>query len=391
VEDVAFKKHKAEGPAGPGTDEHERRRTSLLVFSLAIGIPVLLFFSLLNFFQEQYTTSLVDLLVALIFMICLAALRFAPGSLLIRRTASSVLTALLVYSLAAGGNHGSTILWMYVFPAMALFIFGRKEGAYWIAAVLLLVTPFVFYPGLGGTFPYDAGTRLRFPVSFLLVSIFSYYVESLRQRTHENLVREKEKAQKYFDIAGAMLLVLDPGGTVKVINKKGCEVLGYPEGEITGRDWFRHFLPEYCRDDVKKSHTRLMAGDVEPREFIEKPVLNKDGKERLIAWHNTVLSDSGGNNVCTLSSGEDITEKRQVEVEREEIIRKLRKALVEIRTLKGIIPICSYCKKIRDDKGFWNQVEAYITHHTEAKFSHGMCPQCFAREMKGLDQDLPLP
>lgn len=56
---------------------------------------------------------------------------------------------------------------------------------------------------------------------------------------------------------------------------------------------------------------------------------------------------------------------------------ELQKALDEIQTLQGIIPICSYCKKIRDDEGAWEVVEAYITNHSEAQFSHGICPDCF--------------
>lgn len=56
--------------------------------------------------------------------------------------------------------------------------------------------------------------------------------------------------------------------------------------------------------------------------------------------------------------------------------QELQEALEEIKTLRGIIPICSYCKKIRDNKGYWNQVEEYISHHTAAEFSHGMCPEC---------------
>lgn len=70
----------------------------------------------------------------------------------------------------------------------------------------------------------------------------------------------------------------------------------------------------------------------------------------------------------------DITERKQADAEREQLIVDLKKALSEIRTLEGFIPICAGCKKIRDDRGFWEQVENYVTRHTEAKFSHGICP-----------------
>ena len=64
------------------------------------------------------------------------------------------------------------------------------------------------------------------------------------------------------------------------------------------------------------------------------------------------------------------------EKEQQELIRNLKRALLEIKTLQGIVPICSFCKKIRDDKGFWSQVESYVSHHTDAQFSHGVCPDC---------------
>jgi len=69
----------------------------------------------------------------------------------------------------------------------------------------------------------------------------------------------------------------------------------------------------------------------------------------------------------------------------EEERKRLQQALDEIRTLRGIVPICAYCKKIRDDEGYWDHVEKYVSAHTDAKFSHGICPSCFEREMKGIE------
>jgi hypothetical protein len=73
-----------------------------------------------------------------------------------------------------------------------------------------------------------------------------------------------------------------------------------------------------------------------------------------------------------------------VEAEREKLIRELQDTLAQIKKLSGLLPICASCKKIRDDQGYWNQIEAYIRDHSEAKFSHGICPEC----MKKLYPDL---
>ncbi len=72
----------------------------------------------------------------------------------------------------------------------------------------------------------------------------------------------------------------------------------------------------------------------------------------------------------------DITDRKRAERERETLIEDLRKALTEIKTLKGIVPICSFCKKIRDDAGYWKQLEQYIKEHSDAQMSHGICPEC---------------
>lgn len=68
--------------------------------------------------------------------------------------------------------------------------------------------------------------------------------------------------------------------------------------------------------------------------------------------------------------------QKRLRKEKEEIVEQLKKAFTEIRVLRGIIPICAHCKKIRDDQGFWNQVESYVQKHSEAQFSHGICPDC---------------
>lgn len=72
----------------------------------------------------------------------------------------------------------------------------------------------------------------------------------------------------------------------------------------------------------------------------------------------------------------DITARKQAEREKEKLIIELQNALTDVKTLSGLLPICASCKKIRDDKGYWNQIEGFIQKHSEAKFSHSICPEC---------------
>jgi len=148
--------------------------------------------------------------------------------------------------------------------------------------------------------------------------------EKGRKRAEEALRKEKDRAQMYLDIAGVILLALDKDENVILVNKKGCKVLEGREEEILGKNWFDNFLPKEQRKDVKGVFAQLMAGNIEPVEYNENPVITKSGKERIIAWHNTLLKDKDGHIIGTLSSGEDITERRQAEEALRESEKKFR-------------------------------------------------------------------
>ena len=141
--------------------------------------------------------------------------------------------------------------------------------------------------------------------------------ELVRERTVE-LEEARNKARQYLDVAGVILVGIDADRRVTLINQKGCEVLQGTSKEIIGKDWFETFVPENVRQDVIESFRRLMAGELEPAEYFENPVLRQSGEERLLAWHNALLRDDEGNISGTLSSGEDITERKRAE---EQIIR----------------------------------------------------------------------
>jgi hypothetical protein len=81
----------------------------------------------------------------------------------------------------------------------------------------------------------------------------------------------------------------------------------------------------------------------------------------------------------TIGIDRDVTEQRHAEAEREKLIAELQSALADVKMLSGLVPICANCKKIRDDKGYWTQLEGYIQERSEARFSHGICPDCMKK------------
>ncbi len=138
---------------------------------------------------------------------------------------------------------------------------------------------------------------------------------------------ERDKAQRYFNLAGTMLVVMGRDGCVERINQKGCEVIGAAENEIVGKDWFRHFLPEPMQTPVRSVFDQLVAGEIEPVEFYENSLQTANGEQRLIAWHNTVLRDDRGNIMGILSSGEDITNHRLAETSLRESQQRLHQLI----------------------------------------------------------------
>ncbi len=114
--------------------------------------------------------------------------------------------------------------------------------------------------------------------------------------------------------------------------------------------------------DAETRHGRRMADEALKRAYEEL--------EEKVRDRTAELSEANA------ALREEIEHRIAVEEEREGLIRELRDALAKVKTLSGLLPICASCKKIRDDGGYWNQIEAYITEHSEAEFTHGLCPDC---------------
>lgn len=197
----------------------------------------------------------------------------------------------------------------------------------------------------------------------------------------------KETQQDFLNILPAVLyeyvLYEDQSSEFLYMSPTSNEILGQPPEyfvDNTDRFWAMvnpEDIPTLYNDDVTANKENdcfvsevrfiLSSGQEKWIQLSSKPTSKK--KKGAVIWSGYII---------------DITERKQIEEERDNLVNSLQAALKEIKTLQGIIPICSYCHAIRDDKGAWDRLESYISNHTEAIFSHGICPECLVTATKDI-------
>ncbi|MEA2341807.1 MAG: hypothetical protein QOG11_1884 [Solirubrobacteraceae bacterium] len=129
------------------------------------------------------------------------------------------------------------------------------------------------------------------------------------------LREERDRAQRFLEVASTLVVVLDARGVVELINRQGCELLGFTEDELVGRDWFDTVVPRSDRLHARMAFMRLVSGVEPPGSSLETFVQTRDGEDRKIAWRNAVLHDEEGAITSVLRSGEDVTERRRAEAQ----------------------------------------------------------------------------
>ncbi len=158
-----------------------------------------------------------------------------------------------------------------------------------------------------------------------VVRLVGSHVDITQLKQAEEQIRiERDRAQMYLDIARVIIIAIDSTGTVQLINRMGCDILGYSAEEIIGRNWFDNFLPPETSEETLAVHDAILAGDNKGRTYKENLVLTKSGAKRLIAWQHVPLMDDEGNVTGHLSSGTDITEQKRAETSLRESEERFR-------------------------------------------------------------------
>lgn len=184
--------------------------------------------------------------------------------------------------------------------------------------------------------------------------------------------RASEPDERFFAVTLDLLCFLDFSGYFRRLSPSWERALGWTIAELKAKPFFEFVHPD--DRDRTLAQNKAVRGGGQARGF-ENRYLCKDGSYRWLRWNAAPDTDQG----VIYAVARDITDAKQVEAEREQLIVELQSALAEVRSLREIIPICSYCRKVRDDDDFWQHVESYIEAHTGAQFSHGVCPSCYER------------
>ncbi|MDJ0855739.1 MAG: PAS domain S-box protein [Desulfobacterales bacterium] len=251
----------------------------------------------------------------------------------------------------------------------------RPDGTIWDAEVYLM------------TFTHGNRPMLQFSLQDI----------TARRLAQQALADSERRLNDIIDFLPDATWVIDREGRVIAWNRAVERLTGVKKDDMLGKGEYAHAVPFYGhprptlvnlllhRDreweskyfNLKEEDGMLIAGDsFHPR---------MGEGERYLSATAAKLFNAQGRVVGGIQSVRDITTAKHAEEEREKLITELKQALTEVRTLSGLLPICAQCKKIRDDRGYWNQIEIYIRERTDADFSHGVCPDCARALYPGLD------
>jgi PAS domain S-box-containing protein len=175
-------------------------------------------------------------------------------------------------------------------------------------------------------------------------------------------------------------------GKILSWNEGARNLYGYTEAEAKGQPPSFLVAPD---SGIVLTPLLERVGRGEHIRHLETTQRRKDGELVEVSLSVSPVRNSAGEIVGVSTIARDIGERKRAEREREHLVGELQRLLGEVKTLSGLLPICSYCKKIRDDKGYWNQIEHYIGQHSSANFTHSVCPDCARHQYAEFLDDRP--
>jgi PAS domain S-box-containing protein len=206
--------------------------------------------------------------------------------------------------------------------------------------------------------------------------------EELRE-ARQQLEQSHNKYVELYDFSPVGYFTIDAHGLIRECNLAGAEMLGIEKGLLIGSP-FPLFIE---RDDLAlyEEHRRETIR-TQTRQTCELRIKPRNAPFLYGRLQSLPADNEGDTEVLIRTALIDISDRKRAEEEREKFIVELQEALAKIKTLSGLLPICATCKKIRNDAGYWQQAEQYVSEHTDARFTHGICPERFDKAMKDLNK-----
>jgi PAS domain S-box-containing protein len=210
-------------------------------------------------------------------------------------------------------------------------------------------------------------------------------VRQERRQTAKALRASEERYRTLAEAAHDMIFIINRDDLVEYVNTSAAGLFHQRPEEIIGKTRASLFSPEVLREQQRSLQNVFETG---MSKYAESKSTFKDQIFWLSTWLVPLLDDTG-QVTAVMGVARDITNQKWLEEDKQKLLNKLQNALTQIKTLSGLLPICSVCKKIRDDEGYWQQVEGYIQNHTDVIFTHGVCPDCFPKLYPDFDASKP--
>ena len=187
---------------------------------------------------------------------------------------------------------------------------------------------------------------------------------------------------RFFDLSIDMLTIAHFSGYFKRLNPAWERTLGFSRQELLSMPMFDFVHPDDRERTLEQN--RIVRAGGQALGF-ENRYRCKDGSYRWLLWNSTADLE----HQLIYAVARDVTARKQADEERERLVRELQAALAEVTELQKILPICMYCKSIRNDENYWQTVEAYLSDHGQFSLSHGICPACHERVRASWTDDPP--
>ena len=267
---------------------------------------------------------------------------------------------------------GTDTLFSHFFyiPIVVSCILWQRKGLY---VTILLILILVSSRNIYGYYDNMVSDYIR-AVMLLISSVIIVALSEKLSRVEKNLIQSEKKYRTIFENTGTAMIIIKEDKTISLVNSEFEKLSGFSRTEIENRKTWVEFV---AKDDVKKMKQYHSQRRIDPESApnnYEFRFVNRDQEIRDIFIRIDMIPGTRQ----SVASFIDITQLKQSLEKEKNLQKELANALTKV--LSGLIPICSNCKKIRDEKDSWVQLESYIRNKTQADFSHGICPEC-AREL----------